>query len=215
MQERRKYGKLGWNVPYDFNETDLRISLALINTYLTKAFDNNDEFIPWGTLRYLIGEAMYGGRVSDSFDRRILNTYLDEYMGDFLFDTFQPFHFYVNKDTDIAVPPTGHRINYARAIEELPLTQSPEIFGLHANADISYYTNATKRIWSNLIDLQPRAGGASGGMSREEFISNVANDISSKVPPPFDLQVSIDRLPTGKGKGKKTICIKTREQLIS
>lgn len=91
VQERRKYGKLGWNVPYDFNETDFRISMALISTYLTKAHDNADDMIPWGTLRYLIGEAMYGGRVSDSFDRRILTTYLDEYLGDFLFDTFQPF----------------------------------------------------------------------------------------------------------------------------
>ncbi len=82
VQERRKYGKLGWNVPYDFNETDFRISMALISTYLGKAFDNQDEYIPWGTLRYLIGEAMYGGRVSDSYDRRILTTYLDEYLGE-------------------------------------------------------------------------------------------------------------------------------------
>ena len=37
VQERRKYGKLGWNVSYDFNETDFRISMALIATYLTKA----------------------------------------------------------------------------------------------------------------------------------------------------------------------------------
>ena len=66
-----------------------------------------DEYIPWGTLRYLIGEAMYGGRVSDSFDRRILTTYLDEYMGDFLFDTFQPFSFFQHKDVNIAVPPAG------------------------------------------------------------------------------------------------------------
>jgi dynein heavy chain len=89
VQERRKYGKLGWNVSYDFNETDFRISITLIITYLTKAFDNGDETMPWGTLRYLIGEAMYGGRVSDNFDRRILTVYLDEYLGDFLFDTFQ------------------------------------------------------------------------------------------------------------------------------
>lgn len=66
--------------------------------------------------------------------------------------------------------------------------QSPEIFGLHANADISYYTNATKQIWSNLVDLQPRAGGAGGGMSREEFIGSVAKDIQSKIPQSFDLQ---------------------------
>lgn len=187
VQERRKYGKLGWNVPYDFNETDFRISMALIGTYLGKAHENNDEYIPWGTLRYLIGEAMYGGRVSDSFDRRILTTYLDEYLGDFLFDAFQPFAFYKSRDTSIAIPPVGSRDSYVKAIEGLPLVQSPEVFGLHANADISYYTNATKAIWADLVDLQPRTGGAGGGVSREEFISGVARDIQAKLPEPFDL----------------------------
>jgi dynein heavy chain len=35
---------------------------------------------------------MYGGRVSDNWDRRILNTYLDEYLGDFVFDEREPFY---------------------------------------------------------------------------------------------------------------------------
>lgn len=84
--DRRKYGKIGWNVNYDFNESDFKISFKLLGMYLKKAYDNGDEVIPWNSLKYLIGNAMYGGRVTDDNDRRTLITYLDEYMGDFLFD---------------------------------------------------------------------------------------------------------------------------------
>jgi hypothetical protein len=47
---------------------------------------------------------MYGGRVIDDFDRRIVRVYMDEYMGDFLFDTFQPFHFYRDDNVDYKIP---------------------------------------------------------------------------------------------------------------
>lgn len=47
---------------------------------------------------------MYGGRVIDDFDRRILRVYMDEYFGDFLFDTFQPFHFYRDESVDYRIP---------------------------------------------------------------------------------------------------------------
>lgn len=55
---------------------------------------------------------MYGGRAIDNFDRRILNTYMDEYMGDFIFDTFQPFHFYYNEDVDYKIPDPGMKDQY-------------------------------------------------------------------------------------------------------
>lgn len=73
-------------MPYDFNESDFRISFRLISMYLNKAHQNKEEDLPWETLRYLIGEAMYGGRVTDDFDRRVMSTYLQEYLGDFIFD---------------------------------------------------------------------------------------------------------------------------------
>lgn len=47
---------------------------------------------------------MYGGRAIDSFDRRILTVYMDEYLGDFIFDTFQTFHFYKNDTVDYKIP---------------------------------------------------------------------------------------------------------------
>jgi dynein heavy chain, axonemal len=50
VQDRRKYGKIGWNVTYDFNDSDFRISFSLLNMYLKKARENKDEVIPWNSL---------------------------------------------------------------------------------------------------------------------------------------------------------------------
>lgn len=49
-------------------------------------------------------------------------------------------------------------VDVLAAIDELPLTNSPEVFGLHPNAEIGYYTQATKEMWSILIELQPQTG---------------------------------------------------------
>ena len=58
VQERRKYGKIGWNVSYDFNESDFSVCFDILMTYLTKAQENGDAKIPWNSLKYLIGEVV-------------------------------------------------------------------------------------------------------------------------------------------------------------
>jgi dynein heavy chain len=35
---------------------------------------------PWDAIKYLISEVTYGGRVTDEWDRRLLNVYANQYL---------------------------------------------------------------------------------------------------------------------------------------
>ncbi|KAF1336483.1 Dynein heavy chain, partial [Globisporangium splendens] len=170
------------NVSYGFNEPDFNISRKLLSLYFYKAYVDGDEQLPWGSLKYLIGDAMHSGRVSDDYDRRILTTYLSEYMGDFLFDDCQTFYS-SQSGFDYGLPAGNSDLEvYTQMVETLPLTNSPAVFGLHPNAEIRYYTNMSKSVWRDLISLQPRSAQSGAGVSREKYIGDVASDIQSKVP---------------------------------
>lgn len=86
---------------------------------------------------------MYGGRVIDNFDRRIVSTYMDEYMGDFLFDTFQPFHFYKDDNVNYHIPEDSNKDEYISKYFVVSLLTSsiPFIFenvhALHPDLQIS------------------------------------------------------------------------------
>jgi dynein heavy chain len=176
--DRRKYGKIGWNVNYDFNESDFKISLRLLNLYLTKSIENNDDTMPWASLKYLVGEAMYGGRVTDECDRRVLNTYLDEYMGDFLFDKNNPFTFAESKDYDYNLPKFRDLETFIGHIMNLPHSDAAVVFGLHPNAEITYYANYAKQMQLSLLLMQSEGGVSGGGPgNKDAFLVNTADEI--------------------------------------
>jgi len=62
------------------------------------------------------------------------------------------------------------------------------VFGLHSNAEITYYTNAAKDLWNNIMMMQTDSGGGgAGGVNREDVITQLADDIQTKtLPQPFD-----------------------------
>jgi dynein heavy chain len=127
---------------------------------------------------------MYGGRVIDSYDRRIIRTYMQEYFGDFVFDYVQPFHFFLetNKSLkyDYFIPEirdllsvkespqfTIFRDLYLAYIDQLPLYNPPDVLGLHANAEINYLIKTANEIYSNMLDIQPEQNEMENNSSRE------------------------------------------------
>jgi dynein heavy chain len=143
--------------------------------------------IPWGSLRYLIGEAMYGGRVTDDYDRRVLMTYLDEYMGDFLFDDFQVFHFFCSDVVSYDLPSAKGLVEYISAIDALPPITSPDVFGLHLNAEITFYQDSSRLMCQNLMNIHSSSLSSSGGVSKETQVSSTVTEIQLKLKAPFNL----------------------------
>ncbi|VEL06604.1 unnamed protein product [Protopolystoma xenopodis] len=75
------------------------------------------------------------------------------------------------------------RVSY---VESLPLANSPEVFGLHPNAEIDYYSSAAKEMWLQLLELQPQTGNQSTSVNRDELISHVADDVLKALPACFN-----------------------------
>lgn len=159
--ERRKYGPLGWNIPYEFSNSDLSISQAQLMMFL-----NHYETIPWDALRYMVAEANYGGRVTDPNDRTAINLILE----DFYCPEMLNKNHKLSESGKYYVPTVGDIQSYVDFIkEELPINDLTEIFGLHENGEITSAIGATNNMLATALSVQGTVSAKGGsGKSPEE-----------------------------------------------
>ncbi|XP_021265333.1 dynein heavy chain 12, axonemal [Numida meleagris] len=204
VQERRKFGPLGWNIPYGFNESDLRISIRQLQLFI-----NEYQHVPFEAVSYLTGECNYGGRVTDDWDRRLLLTMLDDFYNPEIIEnpryTFSPSGNYY-------APPKGTYEDYIEFIKNLPVSQHPEVFGLHENVDISKDLQQIKVLFESLLltqggDVQ---GTSSGG--GDSTLYEIADDILSKLPTDFDIESCLTKYPVKYEESMNTVLVQEMER---
>ncbi|XP_066465573.1 dynein axonemal heavy chain 3 [Tiliqua scincoides] len=202
VQERRNFGPLGWNIPYEFNESDLRISMRQIQMFL-----NEYEEIPFEALTYLTGECNYGGRVTDDKDRRLLLSLLSIV---YCKEIETEDNYKLSPGGEYYIPPIGTYQSYIDYLRSLPISTHPEVFGLHENADITKDNQETNLLLNGVLLTLPRQAGG-GGKSPQETVQELAQDILSKLPEDFDLESVMHKYPVLYEESMNTVL---RQELI-
>merc|ERR1719409_537399 len=200
VQERRKFGPIGWCVPYEYNNSDLDACLIFLEKHVSTSVVVGSQ-ISWVTVQYMVAEAQYGGRITDDLDRELFVTYAakwfcdDIFKANFTFNNFAAeYNYKIPEGLDIGV--------YRESIETIPPVDSPLIFGLHTNADLTYRLKEASEMIATIVETQPKDTGGGSGKTMDEIVKEQALDLASKMPPDFVeeiFRVTITKLKGTKG----------------
>ncbi|XP_076407691.1 dynein axonemal heavy chain 11 isoform X6 [Peromyscus maniculatus bairdii] len=183
---RLRFGPQGWSRSYPFNPGDLTICANILYNYL-EASPN----VPWEDLRYLFGEIMYGGHITDAWDRKLCQVYLEEFMNPSLIEDE------LMLAPGFAAPPYLDYFGYHQYIEDKLPPESPALYGLHPNAEIEFLTVTSNTLFRTLLEMQPRNAVSSEerGQSAEDKVKNVLDDILERLPEEFNMAEIMQKNP--------------------
>ncbi|XP_039708452.1 dynein axonemal heavy chain 6 [Pteropus medius] len=184
IQERKKFGPLGWNICYEFNDSDRECALLNLNLYC------QEGKIPWDALIYITGEITYGGRVTDTWDQRCLRTILKRFFSP---ETLEENYKY--SESGIYFAPLADSLQeFKDYIENLPLIDDPEIFGMHENANLVFQYKETNTLINIILEIQPRSSSGGGGKSNDEIVQEFVTSVQTRVPELLEMESASESL---------------------
>lgn len=191
--ERRKFGAIGWNIPTGWMNSDLKTAFMQLKNYLEE-----QPVVPYETLNVMIGAITFGGRVTDKQDKRANITILSRYIVPSIMEDD-----YKLSDSGIYfAPPEGKLDDVRRYIETLPGTEKPEAYGLHDNADITFYIKESRNLLGTLTTMEGTgSGGGDDASEKDATVLALVDEMLKRMPPPMDVEnahpLTIQRISDG------------------
>ncbi|KAJ3275318.1 Dynein heavy chain 1, axonemal [Terramyces sp. JEL0728] len=198
IQERRKFGALGWNIPYEFTDGDLQICIRQLKMFL----EEYDES-PFKVLKYTVGEINYGGRVTDDQDRRLIMCILEDY---YTPEVLKDGYRFSSSEIYYSIPGENYA-EYRNYIKGLPIDEGTEIFSMHENANITFAQKQTYTLFESLLTLMPKSSKSGSGKTREETLIDSAMMIQAKIPKPFQLHIVLKKFPIEYKESMSTVLV--------
>lgn len=193
--ERRKFGPLGWNILYEFNESDRECALRTLEMFCDREVRKK---IAWDALEYINGEITYGGRVTDNWDQRCLRAILKTFSSPQIF--VDNYHY---SPSGIYRCPDGKTLkDFMEYVQSLPFNEPPEIFGMHENANIVFQTNETHFFIQTMLQGQQSSAGAGSGPNIDEICFGIIENIREMIVKKIDADGMHESLTQIDDKGR-------------
>jgi dynein heavy chain len=203
--ERKKFGPLGWNIPYEFNDTDMDITAAQLELYVEQY-----SVIPYKVLQQLASVVNYGGRITDDKDMRTSDIIIADFFNPKILDDEYKFS---KSGLYYSVPPddVAPHNTYMDYIEQFPNSAEPEVFGMHDNANITCAITDADNSFEIILTLQPRVA-AGAGLSREDQIIEMCKSMHEQLPAEYDIEEIGMRYPTDYHQSLNTVLVQESQR---
>ncbi|XP_069998938.1 cytoplasmic dynein 2 heavy chain 1 isoform X2 [Penaeus vannamei] len=163
VQERRTYIPQGWSKFYEFSYADLKAGVDIIDRLYKQAGTGD---IKWNFIYGLFENAIYGGRIDNIWDIRVLNAYLRIFFNNDVVGGRKPSADQLVKS--LALPTTVNYQDYTSLIRNLSDDDDPSYFGLPANIERSWQRIVSSQVISQLKVLM-RSPELAGRFDREKW----------------------------------------------
>ncbi|DBA02677.1 TPA: hypothetical protein N0F65_010502 [Lagenidium giganteum] len=180
--ERRKFGAVGWNIPYEWMNSDLKTGMQQVKLYLEE-----QETVPYVTLNVMVADISYGGRITDRWDKRTNSSIMRKLFCKALMDDKYRF----TASSAYYAPAEGPLAAVRDYVSALPTVDAPEIFGLHPNADITFQQKETQALLDTVLRMLGGGGGGGGegggggAQSNDSVVMEMVVAIQERMPELF------------------------------
>ncbi|OWZ22446.1 Dynein heavy chain [Phytophthora megakarya] len=146
LQERRTYIPQGWTKFYEFSFGDFRAGSNVMEL-ACQTSGGGSGAIDWQTLHGLMENAIYGGRIDNPYDLRVLRCNLAEYFSQELLSGQK------SLTRGVKLPQSTQHTDFLDLIDRFPDIDTPAMFGLPDNIERSMQRSLSGQVISQLKAL--------------------------------------------------------------
>lgn len=155
---------------------------------------------------YMVCDVQYGGRITDGLDTQLFQTYGQLWIQEPIFQQQYTFIHIPNFHHQYTIPDATEHVQYMKDIGDIPSKDTPQIFGLHLNADITFRKKESSEMLATLMETQPKDSAGGAGLSREDIVKEkIEKDLLPIIPNDFNFIEVDDKIKVLKGGNKSIV----------